>query len=170
MQALLSQIDCKTSDELVQVTASVLRNLSWRADAKMKVILSEIGAVTILTKAAMRYTLENTLKAILSALWNLSNCPQNKAEFCECEGAIDFLIDMLNYDAPSKTMAVIENAGGILRNVSSYIATKEEYRIILRRRNCLGILLQQLKSSSLTVVSNASGTLGECNSSILLHF
>lgn len=167
MRALVCQID-SSSDELVQVTASVLRNLSWRADPTMKVVLSEIGAVTILTKAAMACSMENTLKAILSALWNLSNSPQNKAEFCECDGAIDFLIDMLNYEAPSKTMHVIENAGGILRNVSSFISTKEEYRAILRRRNCLGILLQQLKSSSLTVVSNASGTLGKSTSSIFV--
>lgn len=160
MKSLVMQIE-SNSDELVQVTASVLRNLSWRADTNMKQVLKEIGAVKILTKAAMNCTQENTLKSILSALWNLSNhCSTNKAEFCECDGAIDFLIDMLNYDAPSKTMAVIENAGGILRNISSHIATKEEYRQILRRRQCLGILLQQLKSSSLTVVSNASGTLG----------
>lgn len=160
MKSLVMQIE-SSSDELVQVTASVLRNLSWRADINMKQVLNEIGAVKILTKAAMGCTQENTLKSILSALWNLSNhCSTNKAEFCECEGAIDFLIDMLNYDAPSKTMAVIENAGGVLRNISSHIATKEEYRQILRRRNCLGILLQQLKSSSLTVVSNASGSLG----------
>lgn len=160
MKSLVMQIE-SNSDELVQVTASVLRNLSWRADSNMKQVLNEIGTVKILTNAAMAHTQENTLKSILSALWNLSNhCPTNKAEFCECEGAIYFLIDMLNYDAPSKTMAVVENAGGILRNISSYIATKEEYRQILRGRNCLGILLQQLKSSSLTVVSNASGTLG----------
>uniref|UniRef100_A0A336LWK2 CSON002259 protein n=1 Tax=Culicoides sonorensis TaxID=179676 RepID=A0A336LWK2_CULSO len=160
MKSLITQIE-SNSDELVQVTASVLRNLSWRADSHMKLILSEIGAVKILTKSAMNCKQENTLKSILSALWNLSNhCSSNKAEFCECEGAIDFLIDMLNYDAPSKTMSVVENAGGILRNISSHIASKEEYRQIIRKRNCLGILLQQLKSSSLTVVSNASGTLG----------
>lgn len=160
MRALVSQIE-STSDELVQVTASVLRNLSWRADANMKHVLNEIGTVRILTKSAMACNMENTLKAILSALWNLSNhCPTNKAEFCEVEGSIEFLIDMLTYDAPSKTMAVVENAGGILRNVSSYIATKEELRNNLRQRNCLSILLQQLKSPSLTIVSNACGTLG----------
>lgn len=167
MKSLVMQIE-SSSDELVQVTASVLRNLSWRADGNMKLILNEIGAVKILTKAAMSCTQENTLKSILSALWNLSNhCSINKAEFCECEGAIDFLIDMLNYDAPSKTMAVVENAGGILRNISSHIATKEDYRQILRRRNCLSILLQQLKSSSLTVVSNASGTLGNLSANCI---
>ncbi|XP_029711734.1 adenomatous polyposis coli homolog [Aedes albopictus] len=160
MRALVAQIQ-SNSDELVQVTASVLRNLSWRADSVIKQTLSEIGTVKILTGAAMVCTIENTLKSILSALWNLSNhCPPNRSEFCEVEGALEFLIDMLTYEAPSKTMSVIENAGGILRNISSHIALREDYRRILRKKNCLKILLEQLKSPSLTVVSNACGTLG----------
>lgn len=160
MRALVEQIN-SNSDELVQVTASVIRNLSWRADANMKECLNDIGTMRTLTQAAMKCTLENTLKAILSALWNLSNhCAKNKAEFCEIEGAIEFLIDMLSYEAASKTTSVIENAGGILRNISTHIAQSEECRVILRKKQCLSILLQQLKSPSLTVVSNACGTLG----------
>lgn len=160
MRALVNQIN-STSDELVQVTASVVRNLSWRADINTKQTLNEIETVKILTLAAMKCTQENTLKAILSALWNLSNhCAKNKAEICDISGAIQFLIDMLSYEAPSKTMAVVENAGGILRNLSSHIAMHEKYRVVLRQKNCLGILLQQLKSPSLTIVSNACGTLG----------
>ncbi|KAL7051415.1 hypothetical protein ACKWTF_004457 [Chironomus riparius] len=160
MKALVDQINCN-SDELVQVTASVIRNLSWRADANMKEALNEIKTVKILALASMKCTQENTLKAILSALWNLSNhCAKNKAEICDIEGAIEFLIDMLSYDAPSKTMAVIENAGGILRNISTHMTLHERYRVILRQKNCFTILLQQLKSPSLTVVSNACGTLG----------
>ncbi|CRL02881.1 CLUMA_CG015828, isoform A [Clunio marinus] len=160
MRALVDQIN-SNSDELVPVTASVIRNLSWRADTNMKEVLNEIGTVKTLTVVAIKCTQENTLKAILSALWNLSNhCAKNKAEFCEINGAIEFLIDMLSYEAPSKTTSVIENAGGILRNLSTHIALHEELRVILRRKNCYGILLQQLKSPSLTVVSNACGTLG----------
>lgn len=160
MRALVEQIN-SSSDELVQVTASVIRNLSWRADVYMKEVLNDIGTMRTLTLAAMKCSLENTLKAILSALWNLSNhCAKNKAEFCEIEGAIEFLIDMLSYEAASKTTSVIENAGGILRNISTHIALHEECRVILRRKQCLSILLQQLKSPSLTVVSNACGTLG----------
>lgn len=51
-----------------------------------------------------------------------------------------------------------------MRNISSHIATKEELRVILRQKNCFSILLQQLKSPSLTVVSNACGTLGNLSS------
>src|SRR5690349_4195149 len=101
MRALVDQLS-QSNDELVVVTASIIRNLSWRADAHMKEVLNEIGAVKILTITAMKGSQENTLKQILSALWNLSNhCAKSKAEFCEIDGAIEFLVDMLSYEAPS---------------------------------------------------------------------
>lgn len=159
MKALVAQIETD-ADDLLQVTANVLRNLSWRADRYMKTVLSEIGTVTALTKAAMRSKNENTLRAVMSALWNLSaHSSENKDEVLMVDGALTFLVEMLTYDAPSKTWSIVENAGGILSNVSSHIAVNEDFRRILRQRNCLGILLQQLKSESLTVVSNACGML-----------
>ncbi|XP_022919710.2 uro-adherence factor A-like isoform X1 [Onthophagus taurus] len=159
MRALVVQLQ-SPSDELRQVTASVLRNLSWRADSVSKEILKEVGTVTGLMKAAMVDSKENTLKSILSALWNLSaHCTENKAEICAIDGALGFLVDMLSYKTPSKSLAVIENSGGILRNISSQIAVREDYREILRKHNCLQVLLEQLKSPSLTIVSNACGTL-----------
>lgn len=159
MKALVAQLN-STADDLLQATASVLRNLSWRANDNMKTVLNEIGTVTALSKAVMKNRNENTLKALLSALWNLSaHCSMNKAEFCAVDGALAFLVDMLVYDSPTKKLTIVENAGGILNNVSSHIAVKEDYRKILRERNCLGILLNQLQSESLTIVSNACGTL-----------
>lgn len=126
----------------------------------MKTMLNDIGTITALTKAAMKNKNENTLKAILSALWNLSaHCSKNKAEFCSVDGSLAFLVKMLSYEGPSKTLKITENAGGILKNVSSHIAVSDTYRKILREKNCLNILLQQLKSESLTVVSNSCGTL-----------
>nr|XP_031838386.1 uncharacterized protein LOC116429512 isoform X2 [Nomia melanderi] len=159
MKALVSQLR-SPSDDLRQVTASVLRNLSWRADTSSKQTLREVGAVTGLMKAAMEGRKESTLKSILSALWNLSaHCSTNKIDICAVDGALAFLVDMLSYKAPSKTLAIVENAGGILRNVSSHIAVREDYRAIVRERGCLQVLLQQLRSPSLTVVSNACGAL-----------
>lgn len=73
-------------------------------------------------------------------------------------GALAFLVSLLRHKSP----AIVENGGGILRNISSFIATSPEgqtYRCILRQNGCLETLLQQLKSSSLTIVSNACGTL-----------
>lgn len=145
---------------LFQVTAAVLRNLSWRADTNSKQVLREVGAVKGLTKAAMTCQKEATLKSVLSALWNLTaHCSMNKVALCSVDGALGFLVDMLSYNSPTKTLAIVENAGGIMRNVSSHIAVREDYRQILRERNCLSVLLQHLKSPSLTVVSNSCGTL-----------
>ncbi|XP_076324629.1 adenomatous polyposis coli protein-like isoform X1 [Tachypleus tridentatus] len=159
IHALVAQLHSPCED-LRQVTASVLRNLSWRADAISKQTLREAGSVTTLMKAAIEANKESTLKSILSALWNLSaHCSSNKAEICAIDGALAFLVSTLTYKSPSKVLAIIENGGGILRNISSHIAVREDYRIILRKQNCLQILLQHLKSPSLTVVSNACGTL-----------
>ncbi|CAG9858226.1 unnamed protein product [Phyllotreta striolata] len=159
MKSLVVQLQ-STSDELRQVTASVLRNLSWRADSTSKEILREVGSVTGLMKSAMMDNKENTLKSILSALWNLSaHCTENKSEICAVDGALGFLVDLLTYKTPSKSLAIIENSGGILRNISSQVAVREDYRAVLREHNCLQILLGQLKSPSLTIVSNACGTL-----------
>lgn len=137
-----------------------MRNLSWRADQNSKDNLKEVGTVTGLMKASMLDCKENTLKSILSALWNLSaHCTENKSEICSIDGALGFLVDLLTYKTPSKSLAVIENSGGILRNISSQIAVRDDYRETLRQHNCLQILLDQLKSPSLTIVSNACGTL-----------
>ena len=159
MAALVAQLE-SPSEELRQVTASVLRNLSWRADLASKKTLREIASVPILMTSAMQVKKESTLKAILSALWNLSaHCSENKADICRVQGSLEFLVGTLNYKSPSKTLSIVENGGGILRNISSHIAVNEDYRRILRSHHCLHTLLKHLKSESLTIVSNACGTL-----------
>ncbi|XP_022646432.1 uncharacterized protein LOC111244083 isoform X2 [Varroa destructor] len=159
MNSLVAQFDSH-SEDLKQVTASVLRNLSWRADSKSRVALRDAGGVLSLTRCMMSMEKEATLKSVLSALWNLSaHCTENKIQICSVDGSLAFLVSTLTYRSHSKTLAIVENGGGILRNISSYVATQEEYRAILRRHSCLEVLLQQLKSPSLTVVSNACGTL-----------
>ena len=70
-----------------------------------------------------------------------------------------FLLSTLTYKSPSKTLAIIENGGGILRNISSHVAVREDYRQCLSQHACLQMLLKHLTSPSLTIVSNACGTL-----------
>jgi len=74
---------------------------------------------------------ESTLKSVLSALWNLSaHCSDNKAELCAVGGALGFLARALAQRGPaSAALAVVESAGGILRNVSSLVATNQAYRL-----------------------------------------
>uniref|UniRef100_A0AAR2LH50 APC regulator of WNT signaling pathway n=1 Tax=Pygocentrus nattereri TaxID=42514 RepID=A0AAR2LH50_PYGNA len=159
MRAMVAQLKSE-SEDLQQVIASVLRNLSWRADVNSKKTLREVGSVRALMECALEVQKESTLKSVLSALWNLSaHCTENKADICSVAGALAFLVSTLTYRSQTNTLAIIESGGGILRNVSSLIATNEEHRQILRENSCLQTLLQHLKSHSLTIVSNACGTL-----------
>ncbi|XP_060091587.1 adenomatous polyposis coli protein isoform X2 [Heteronotia binoei] len=159
MRALVAQLK-SDSEDLQQVIASVLRNLSWRADVNSKKTLREVGSVKALMECALEVKKESTLKSVLSALWNLSaHCTENKADICAVDGALAFLVGTLTYRSQTNTLAIIESGGGILRNVSSLIATNEDHRQILRENSCLQTLLHHLKSHSLTIVSNACGTL-----------
>uniref|UniRef100_A0A3P8UJ35 APC regulator of WNT signaling pathway 2 n=1 Tax=Cynoglossus semilaevis TaxID=244447 RepID=A0A3P8UJ35_CYNSE len=159
LQALVAQL-ASDSEELHQVVSSILRNLSWRADISSKRVLRNIGCVSALMTCALQATKESTLKSLLSALWNLSaHSIDNKADICSVDGALGFLVSTLTYRCQTNSLAIIESGGGILRNVSSLVATREDYRKILRDHNCLQTLLQHLRSHSLTIVSNACGTL-----------
>ncbi|XP_053437255.1 adenomatous polyposis coli protein 2 isoform X2 [Nycticebus coucang] len=159
MEAIVAQLSSE-SEELHQVVSSILRNLSWRADINSKKVLREVGSMTALVHCVLRATKESTLKSVLSALWNLSaHSTENKAAICQVDGALGFLVSTLTYKCQSNSLAIIESGGGILRNVSSLIATREDYRQVLRDHNCLQTLLQHLTSHSLTIVSNACGTL-----------
>ncbi|KAK5612530.1 hypothetical protein CRENBAI_012306 [Crenichthys baileyi] len=159
MRAMVAQLKSE-SEDLQQVIASVLRNLSWRADVNSKKTLREVGSVRALMGCALEVQKESTLKSVLSALWNLSaHCTENKADICAVDGALAFLVGTLTHRSHTNTLAIIESGGGILRNVSSLIATNETHRQILREHGCLPTLLQHLKSHSLTIVSNACGTL-----------
>ncbi|XP_062280922.1 adenomatous polyposis coli protein 2 [Scomber scombrus] len=159
LQALVAQLG-SDSEELHQVVSSILRNLSWRADCSSKRVLRDIGCVSALMTCALQATKESTLKSLLSALWNLSaHSIENKVAICSVDGALGFLVSTLTYRCQTNSLAIIESGGGILRNVSSLVATREDYRQILRDHNCLQTLLQHLRSHSLTIVSNACGTL-----------
>ncbi|KAK7889164.1 hypothetical protein WMY93_024724 [Mugilogobius chulae] len=159
LQALVAQLS-SDSEELHQVVSSVLRNLSWRADISGKRVLRDIRCVSALMTCALQATKESTLKSLLSALWNLSaHSIDNKAAICSVEGALGFLVSTLTYRCQTNSLAIIESGGGILRNVSSLVATREDYRQVLRDHSCLQILLQHLRSHSLTIVGNACGTL-----------
>nr|WMQ53821.1 adenomatous polyposis coli protein [Planaria torva] len=144
------------SEEVKQVSASVIRNLSWKADDEIKLRLKEANISKILTTESMKCAKESCLKSVLSALWNISaHSKENKVDICEVSGALAYFVDILSF----KTIALVESSGGILRNISGVISSSEKYRSILRQENAFQILLKHLRSSSLTVVGNACGTL-----------
>lgn len=103
---------------------------------KVNEMFVRVGSVTpICTERALKPLLplpllqESTLKSVLSALWNLSaHCTENKADICAVDGALAFLVGTLTHRSHTNTLAIIESGGGILRNVSSLIATNEAHR------------------------------------------
>ena len=127
-------------DNLRKATSHLFRNLAWKADKASKLILSDSGVVKILISNAMRLAAktmivtprgrsvepgkdEQTLKVMLSALWNLSaHCKKNKADICEETGSLVFLVELLR----SSSETIVENGGGILRNISSHIASSTQ--------------------------------------------
>ena len=140
VEIMVNQLECNW-ENLRKATAHLFRNLAWKADKSAKSILSESKVVHVLLLAAMSVGSralvetpmgtsvepnredESTLKVILSALWNLSaHCKKNKSDVCSQEAALVFLVQLLR----SKSTAVVENGGGILRNISSFIATCQQ--------------------------------------------
>ena len=130
---MVNQLECNW-ENLKKATAHLFRNLAWKADKTAKSILSESKVVNVLLTAAMlvgskaivetpmgiavepNRDEESTLKVILSALWNLSaHCKKNKSDVCNQDSSLVFLVQLLR----SKSTAVVENGGGILRNISS---------------------------------------------------
>lgn len=108
----------------------------------------------------MKVKKEVILKSIFSVLWNLFVYgSENKVEICVVDGFLEFFVSILIYKFLLKIIVVIENGGGVLRNIFSYIIVREDYRQILRKYGCFQILFKQLRSSSLNIVSNACGTL-----------
>lgn len=160
VKALLKNLDVLDDEDLIQVSASVLRNLSCKSDERSKLVLQECNSVSELMVAAQRVSNESTLRTILYAVWNLSaHSAENKLKICETHKALGFLVQMLAYKSPSNSLTVVESSSGILRNVSSQIAVKSEYRAALREHDCFKFLLANLRSPSLRVVGNACGIL-----------
>lgn len=160
IDAIVAQLETVEEEEIVQVSASVLRNLSWRADELCRKTLRDAGAIKALLSSAQAVNGEPALRTTLSALWNLSaHCSDNKAEICASPGALKFLVKCLNYSSPSGNISVVESSGGILRNLSSHIAVRADYRKTLRESGCFQVLMSHLRSPSLRVVSNVCGAL-----------
>ena len=102
------------SENVRKATSHLFRNLAWKADRASELVLSDSGVVNILVASAMRLAAqsmvvtqrgrsvepgrdEQTLKVILSAVWNLSaNCMKNKADICEETGSFVFLVKLLS--------------------------------------------------------------------------
>uniref|UniRef100_A0A7M5XAS1 Adenomatous polyposis coli protein n=2 Tax=Clytia hemisphaerica TaxID=252671 RepID=A0A7M5XAS1_9CNID len=158
--AVIGQLRLTSEEDLVQVFAVITQNISWRPDERMQQTLKSINAVRVLMMCIQQLRTETCIRSVLSAVWNLSaHNSENKEEICRTPGSLKYLTYALSYRSPTNTLKVIENAGGILRNISSHIAINPEYRRILRQEGCLQTLVSHLRFPSTRVVSNACGVL-----------
>ena len=146
------------NEAIIASGAQVLRNMSWRATSEIKDSLSD--ASTVLMAMIKEVKEEQTIQHITSALWNLSaHSIENRHKICSAQNGIQTLLELLSYNSPTGTTAVIENVGGILKNLSPVIMQNEVYRKSLREAGGLEKLAQHLKSKNKTVLSNATGVL-----------
>lgn len=151
----------KSMDEqILSKGAQVLRNLSCKATSDMKDALLKCNAIIVLMEAVEYANSETTMQHVTSALWNVSaHSTENRRRLCQMKNGIELLVGLLSYNSPSGTTVVIENVGGVLKNLSSVISQEEEFRKRFRQAGGLAKLVQHLKSKNRTVLANASGIL-----------
>lgn len=148
------------NETIAAAGAQVLRNLSWHATPEIKEALLKCSAGNALMSAIKHVKGETTTQHITSALWNLSaHSVENRHKICSSPSGIQILVELLSYNSPSGTTVVIENVGGILKNLSVVIMQVEGYRRKFREMGGLAKLVQHLKSKNKTVLANATGIL-----------
>lgn len=151
------------SQNLAQVYAGLIRNLSWMADSEMSARLScTVPALGRASLRAYRAAESKCLCATLSALWNLAaHSVHNKEAICEIPHFLEMLIDLLVNDA--QRTALVEPASGVLKYASMYIAVVGAsrylsptvlHKMVLR-------LIDLLNSPSFTIIGNSLGVLAQ---------
>lgn len=159
LKALMHHLKLK-QETIIASGAQLLRNLSWKATADIKDSLLKCDASVVLIDALQHVKDEQTIQHITSALWNLSaHSMENRNKVCTTRNGLKHLVELLSYNSPTGTTAVVENVGGILKNLSVVIMQEEGYRKKFRRSGGLGKLVQHLKSKNRTVLANATGIL-----------
>uniref|UniRef100_A0A0K0E3B3 Armadillo-type fold,Armadillo-like helical n=1 Tax=Strongyloides stercoralis TaxID=6248 RepID=A0A0K0E3B3_STRER len=147
------------SQSLSLVYASLIRNLSWKADQEMTEILSE--TVSALCKSALRaYVCKDfkRLSSSLQALWNLAgNSMDNRRTICNDQSFMDLLINLLTITPQQATL--LESASGILSYASIYISKNNAVLSSSKKIKTIQYLFNLLKESSFTIISNSLNSL-----------
>nr|QXY82385.1 Adenomatous polyposis coli HduAPC [Halisarca dujardinii]WEL12752.1 adenomatosis polyposis coli protein [Halisarca dujardinii] len=151
------------NESVIASAAQILRNLSWRASNDVKVVMADSDAANALCESIEKVHKDISLQHITSALWNLSaHSLDIREQMCTNSNTIPSLVKLLGYTSSddATSLMVVENAGGILRNLSALISSKETYRQRLRDCGCLKKLLVHLKlEQSRMTLENACGIL-----------
>lgn len=158
LKALVYHVNLQ-NESIIASAAQVLRNLSWRATPDIKDALLYYDASVALMGAVDYCSEEATIQYITSALWNMSaHSLESRERISSATNGIRQLVNLLSYNSPSGTTSVVENVGGILKNLSVVIKD-EKYRKRFREAGGLAKLAKHLKSKNKTVLANATGIL-----------
>ena len=153
LNALMYHLELK-QETIIASGAQLICNLSWKATADIKDSLLNCDASVVLIEALQHVKCELTIQNITKALWNLSG-HSKKNKICIIQTGLKCLVELLSYNSP----CIVQNAGGILKNVSDDIREEEKYREIFRRSGGLRKLVHHLKSKNKTMLVNATGIL-----------
>ncbi|XP_030616532.1 adenomatous polyposis coli protein 2 [Delphinapterus leucas] len=154
MEAIVAQL-ASESEELHQVVSSILRNLSWRADISSKKVLREVGSMTALMQCVLRASKVGTGRGASHVAGRhqqqvVSSPPWGKSS----------QMDSPPPGSGSRPGASNPKDLAVAGCVTFFPPHPSgPRRQVLRDHNCLQTLLQHLTSHSLTIVSNACGTL-----------
>ena len=148
------------NEQVMSKGAQVLRNLSCKATPEIKDCLLKCNAAVVLMEAVDNASAETTIQHITSALWNISaHSLDNRYKVCLAKNGIETLVGLLSYNSPSGATIVIENVGGVLRNLSNVVSQEAKFRKRFREAGGLSKLVQHLKSRNKVVLTNATGIL-----------
>nr|APZ80421.1 Adenomatous polyposis coli [Oopsacas minuta] len=167
MISLVSQLDSDNED-LLNSTASLLRNLAWKAEDISKVALTKCNATVGLIRALTQRNVkqDNILANVTNGLVNLTNqSPENKIMFCAAPGAIQYMVKFLSYTSPNGNKSVLENITGIFCNVSQHIASMPEHMQTIRQLNALEKLVSLLSDENEFVLTHVCGILNNLSAS-----
>ncbi len=158
LKALVYHVSLQ-NETIIARAAQVLRNLSWRATPYIKEVLLFHDMAVALMGAVDYCSEEATIQYITSALWNLSaHSLESRDRISSAPNCIRHLVILLSYNSPSGTTTVVENVGGILKNLS-VVMKVERHRKKFREAGGLDKLAKHLKSKNKTVLANATGIL-----------
>ncbi|OAF72065.1 hypothetical protein A3Q56_00156 [Intoshia linei] len=137
---LRKQIEYNKNESLMQMACLLINNLALKSDITAKKNILKSGIIESITGTIYKCTDTKCISVALSSLQNLSaHGTSSKKRICSDSNLIPFLVDCIRKQKQSIL------ATYVLRNVSSTIAKNETYSCILRKSQCLEIVINDLK-------------------------
>ncbi|XP_062512516.1 LOW QUALITY PROTEIN: adenomatous polyposis coli protein-like [Corticium candelabrum] len=130
------------SEELVKAAGNILRNLSWNT-----------------------CTRGDDVAGVDESVVNLLAFKENKADICAESGGLKLILHLLKHWTSARySEDIVQNAAGILLNISSYVSLREAYRQRQRESGLYQVLVELLKLDSPEMLEKVCGILWNLSS------